>query len=111
MFTPKVADTCLLHISGHMGLSMLREDTVLDMLGLAHQFNFQELEAAISDYLRQVLALRNVCAVLDAARYPNFLLYLCVTSTCLMTQKIPHLNAIYVNMKVCKSFHWHLAFS
>lgn len=56
-------------IVGHMGLSLLREDTVLDMLGLAHQFNFQELEAAISDYLRQVLALRNVCAVLDAARY------------------------------------------
>ncbi|XP_026329697.1 BTB/POZ domain-containing protein 9 [Hyposmocoma kahamanoa] len=54
--------------SGHMGLSLLREDTVLDMLGLAHQFNFQELEQAISDYLRQVLALRNVCAVLDAAR-------------------------------------------
>lgn len=51
-----------------MGLSMLREDTVLDMLGLAHQFNFQELETAISDYLRQVLALRNVCSVLDAAR-------------------------------------------
>ncbi|XP_062526746.1 BTB/POZ domain-containing protein 9 isoform X1 [Bombyx mori] len=56
------------HFPGHMGLSMLREDTVLDMLGLAHQFNFQELEAAISDYLRQVLALRNVCSVLDAAR-------------------------------------------
>lgn len=54
---------------GHMGLSLLREDTVLDMLGLANQFNFQELEAAISDYLRQVLALRNVCSVLDAARY------------------------------------------
>ncbi|XP_045446024.1 BTB/POZ domain-containing protein 9 [Melitaea cinxia] len=54
--------------SGHMGLSLLREDTVLDMLGLAHQFNFPELEAAVSDYLRQVLALRNVCAVLDAAR-------------------------------------------
>ncbi|XP_060810795.1 BTB/POZ domain-containing protein 9 [Amyelois transitella] len=54
--------------SGHMGLSLLREECVLDMLGLAHQFNFQQLEAAISDYLRQVLALRNVCAVLDAAR-------------------------------------------
>ncbi|XP_026501622.1 BTB/POZ domain-containing protein 9 [Vanessa tameamea] len=54
--------------SGHMGLSLLREDTVLDMLGLAHQFNFQELEAAISDYLRQILALKNVCALLDAAR-------------------------------------------
>ncbi|KAI8435404.1 hypothetical protein MSG28_003720 [Choristoneura fumiferana] len=49
-------------------LRYVYSDTVLDMLGLAHQFNFQELEAAISDYLRQVLALRNVCAVLDAAR-------------------------------------------
>lgn len=56
-------------ISGHMGLSLLREDTVLDMLGLAHQFNLQDLETAISDYLRQVLALRNVCSVLDAARW------------------------------------------
>lgn len=60
-----------------MGLSLLREDTVLDMLGLAHQFNFQELEAAISDYLRQVLALRNVCAVLDAARYSSSALDRC----------------------------------
>lgn len=54
--------------SGHMGLSILREETVLDMLGLAHQYNFPQLEAAICDYLRQVLALRNVCSVLDAAR-------------------------------------------
>ncbi|GBP56852.1 hypothetical protein EVAR_41488_1 [Eumeta japonica] len=61
--------------SGHMGLSRLREETVLDMLGLAHQFNFPELETAISDYLRQVLALKNVCAVLDSARklYKDFL--------------------------------------
>ncbi|XP_077299785.1 BTB (POZ) domain containing 9 [Arctopsyche grandis] len=54
--------------SGHMALSTLSEDNVLDTLGLAHQFGFQKLESAISEYLRQILALRNVCAILDAAR-------------------------------------------
>lgn len=51
-----------------MALSTLSEDNVLDTLGLAHQFGFQKLESAISEYLRQILALRNVCAILDAAR-------------------------------------------
>lgn len=45
----------------------LREDVILDTLGLAHQYGFQELETAISDILRQLLALRNVCAILDTA--------------------------------------------
>lgn len=52
-----------------MALSTLSEDNVLDTLGLAHQFGFQKLESAISEYLRQILALRNVCAILDAARW------------------------------------------
>lgn len=46
----------------------LREDVVLDTLGLANQYGFQELETSISDHLRQILALRNVCAILDTAR-------------------------------------------
>ncbi|KOB68647.1 BTB/POZ domain-containing protein 9, partial [Operophtera brumata] len=50
--------------SGHTGLSMLREDTVLDMLGLAHLFNFQELEAAISDYLRQTKMRLRFCSMI-----------------------------------------------
>lgn len=45
----------------------LREDVILDTLGLAHQYGFQELEVAISDILRRLLALKNVCAILDTA--------------------------------------------
>lgn len=50
-----------------MLLTTLREDVILDTLGLAHQYGFQDLETAISDILRQLLALRNVCAILDTA--------------------------------------------
>lgn len=52
---------------GHMFLSTLKEDVILDTLGLAHQYGFQDLETAISDILKQLLALRNVCAILDTA--------------------------------------------
>lgn len=50
-----------------MLLTTLREEVILDTLGLAHQYGFQELETAISDILRQLLALKNVCAILDTA--------------------------------------------
>lgn len=50
-----------------MLLTTLKEDTILDTLGLAHQYGFLELETAISDILKQLLALRNVCAILDTA--------------------------------------------
>ncbi|KAF5292804.1 hypothetical protein FQA39_LY13849 [Lamprigera yunnana] len=65
----KAFKTLLKYIySGHMFLMTLREDVILDTLGLAHQYGFQELETAISDILHQILALRNVCAILDTAR-------------------------------------------
>lgn len=51
-----------------MSLTSLREDVVLDILGLAHQYGFQDLEISISYHLREILVLRNVCAILDAAR-------------------------------------------
>ncbi|CAD7091304.1 unnamed protein product [Hermetia illucens] len=57
--------------SGHMSLSQMKEENILDTLGLANQYGFTELELAISDYLRQVLSLNNVCAILDAARLYN----------------------------------------
>lgn len=57
--------------SGHLLLSQMDEDNILDTLGLANQYGLSELELAISDYLRQYLALSNVCAVLDAARLYN----------------------------------------
>ena len=37
------------------------------MLGLAHQYGFVELEAAISDYLKAILNIRNVCLIYDIA--------------------------------------------
>lgn len=58
--------------SGHMSLSQMREEDVLDTLGLANQYGFTELENAISGYLRKILSLDNVCAVLDAARLYAF---------------------------------------
>lgn len=54
--------------SGHMSLSQMKEDNILDTLGLANQYGFIELESSISEYLRQVLTLNNVCAILDAAK-------------------------------------------
>lgn len=45
-----------------------QEDVILDILGLAHQYGFVDLETAISDFLRQALSLSNVCAIFDAAR-------------------------------------------
>lgn len=53
--------------TGHVFLMTLKEDVILDTLGLAHQYGFQDLETAISDILKQLLALRNVCPILDTA--------------------------------------------
>lgn len=50
-----------------MFLMTLKEEVILDTLGFAHLYGFQDLETAISDILRQLLALKNVCAILDAA--------------------------------------------
>ncbi|EDV95344.1 BTB/POZ domain-containing protein 9 [Drosophila grimshawi] len=57
--------------SGILKLATLDEDAVIDALGMANQFGFQDLEMAISKYLRQYLALNNVCMILDAARLYN----------------------------------------
>ncbi|EAA04434.4 AGAP006714-PA [Anopheles gambiae str. PEST] len=67
---PLMAFRCLLKYiySGSMSLMQMKEEHLLDTLGLANQYGFADLEMAISDYLRQVLSLGNVCAILDAAR-------------------------------------------
>lgn len=51
-----------------MSLSSMKEDNILDILGLADQFGFTELEFAISEYLIQILSVPNCCSILDAAR-------------------------------------------
>ncbi|EDW56093.1 GM22934 [Drosophila sechellia] len=54
--------------SGTLLLSTLDADSTIEVLGMANQYGFQDLEMAISKYLRQYLALDNVCRTLDAAR-------------------------------------------
>lgn len=54
--------------TGHMSLANQKEEVILDILGLAHQYGFVELEAAISDYLKKILDIRSVCIIFDAAR-------------------------------------------
>ena len=55
---------------GHIIMHSLifQEEIILETLGLAHQYGFVDLEASISDYLRQILQIRNVCMIYDAAR-------------------------------------------
>lgn len=54
---------------------------MLEILGLAHQYGFVDLETAISDFLRQALSLTNVCAIFDAARLYqlHYLIRVCAT--------------------------------
>eukprot|EP00057_Strongylocentrotus_purpuratus_P031130 XP_783686.3 PREDICTED: BTB/POZ domain-containing protein 9 [Strongylocentrotus purpuratus] len=53
--------------TGCLNLLDLKEDNLLDILGLAHQYGFSELEASISDYLRAILSIHNVCLIYDVA--------------------------------------------
>uniref|UniRef100_A0A914S508 BTB domain-containing protein n=1 Tax=Parascaris equorum TaxID=6256 RepID=A0A914S508_PAREQ len=38
--------------TGKLSLSSLKEELVLDILGLAHKYGFSELELSISEYLK-----------------------------------------------------------
>ncbi|ERL86530.1 hypothetical protein D910_05020, partial [Dendroctonus ponderosae] len=46
--------------TGHMFLMTMKEEVILDILGLAHQYGFEDLERAISDVLVLLLCMRNV---------------------------------------------------
>ena len=87
--TPLVAFRHLLRYiyTGQMSLSNQKDDLILDVLGkksifsqkrisndfiltflgLAHQYGFVDLETSISDYLRAILSVRNVCLIYDTA--------------------------------------------
>ncbi|XP_031623823.1 BTB/POZ domain-containing protein 9 [Contarinia nasturtii] len=57
--------------TGCMSLAKMKEENILDSLGLANQYGFETLELAISTYLTNSLSLKNCCAILDAARLYN----------------------------------------
>jgi len=68
------SDVFLLAVKMHASLSHfffslpIQEEVVLDILGLAQQYGFVDLEVSISDYLQEILQIRNVCIIFDAAR-------------------------------------------
>lgn len=39
----------------------------MDLLGLVHQYGFQQLEESLSAYLKSILSLKNVCTIYDTA--------------------------------------------
>ncbi|XP_033123857.1 BTB/POZ domain-containing protein 9-like [Anneissia japonica] len=53
--------------TGKMSLMELKEDALLDILGLAHRYGFRELEDSISDYLHAILSIHNVCLIYNVA--------------------------------------------
>ncbi|XP_076298371.1 BTB (POZ) domain containing 9 isoform X2 [Lasioglossum baleicum] len=65
--------------TGRMSLTDKREEVVLDILGLAHLYGFSELETSISDYLREILNIKNVCLIFDAALFYRIE---CLTRVC-----------------------------
>ncbi|XP_032778815.2 BTB/POZ domain-containing protein 9 [Daphnia magna] len=53
--------------TGYVSLSSMKEELVKDLLGLAHQYAFPELEQSVSDYLKSILSQTNMCLVYDVA--------------------------------------------
>jgi len=58
----------MLHFSHFFLHCPVQEEVILDILGLAQQYGFVDLEVSISDYLQEILQIRNVCIIFDAAR-------------------------------------------
>ena len=54
--------------TGQMSLASQKDEMILEILGLAHQYGFLDLETSISDYLRlTLLDIQNVSLIYDTA--------------------------------------------
>lgn len=53
--------------TGKISLTNIKEDLILEILGLAHIYGFNELEESISEYLKAVLNPRNLCTIFGAS--------------------------------------------
>ncbi|CAF0889572.1 unnamed protein product [Adineta ricciae] len=53
--------------TGRISLIKEKEDVLIDLLGLVHQYVFEELENSLSIYLKSILSLNNVCIIYDTA--------------------------------------------
>nr|XP_053640751.1 BTB/POZ domain-containing protein 9-like isoform X1 [Cherax quadricarinatus] len=57
--------------TGWVSLSSEKEETVLEILGLAHQYGFEDLESAVCEYLKDALCIANICVIYDMASLYN----------------------------------------
>ncbi|XP_074647671.1 BTB/POZ domain-containing protein 9-like [Tubulanus polymorphus] len=57
--------------TGRIKLANMKEEQLLDVLDLVHQYGFLDLEIAISEYLKANLNLRNVCMIYNIANLYN----------------------------------------
>ncbi|ESO03304.1 hypothetical protein HELRODRAFT_80550 [Helobdella robusta] len=53
--------------TGCISLRGLKEETVLDILSLANLYQFMKLKSSISDHLKVILTVSNVCSIFDLA--------------------------------------------
>uniref|UniRef100_A0A6A7FRB5 BTB/POZ domain-containing protein 9-like isoform X2 n=2 Tax=Hirondellea gigas TaxID=1518452 RepID=A0A6A7FRB5_9CRUS len=50
---------------GFIALHSEKEETVLEILALSHQYGFEELEGSVCDYLKDTLSVSNFCLIYD----------------------------------------------
>lgn len=53
--------------TGKISLRNEKEESVIDLLSLVHQYGLIELQKSISDYLESILDIKNVCSIYDIA--------------------------------------------
>ncbi|EJW86771.1 hypothetical protein WUBG_02318 [Wuchereria bancrofti] len=53
--------------TGKLSLSSMKEELVLEILGLAHKYGFTDLEMSVSEYMKAMLNVRNVCTIYSVA--------------------------------------------
>lgn len=53
--------------TGRISLTNMKDEAVLDILGLAHKYGFIELESAVSEYLKAILSTRTLCTIFGAS--------------------------------------------
>lgn len=57
--------------TGRLSLGGLKEDILLDILELSHQYGSEPLQAGLCRYLQEILSVRNVCTIYDKAQLYN----------------------------------------
>lgn len=54
--------------TGKINLNDQKEELLIDLLGLVHQYGFLLLESSVSNYLESILNMNNICSLYDISR-------------------------------------------